>query len=109
MSNPQVSSSRPPMANNLGRIRKICRLSQSDVAFLLPKYLGRSIDFTTVSAHENARRHLDQDEIIAYARLYKVPSRLLFINLTTESELVNEMMDYEKWEWPLHEQYAAQR
>lgn len=91
----------PPKSNNIARIRRLLRLSQSDLATLMAdkKYLGRKLDFTTISSHENARRGMSQDEINAYAAVFKVPVHVLFTDITNDDELRRQLRDRAVLAW----------
>lgn len=70
--------------NRLRELREDRRLTQQEVAKLL------DIDHTTVSRHESGSRSLSPEDIQKYARLYKVESYELFIDLKDLQEQEDE-------------------
>ncbi len=64
--------------NRLRFLREERKLTQEEVS----KILG--IDHTTVSKHETSSRSLSEDDIQAYAKLFKVNSHEIFISLDEE-------------------------
>lgn len=73
--------------SNIRFLRKLCRLSQPEMAWMLSKYLGNLIDATTVSTHENNRRNPTLEQLQAYARVFKVPVMFLFAHIMSVEEL----------------------
>lgn len=89
-----------PTKNNLGRIRRICRLSQPDVGYLMGRYTGEPIDFTTVAKHESGLRHPTPEQMEAYSRIYKVPSNILFLPATSDAHLKQIIIESNpQWDW----------
>ena len=66
----------PP--NRLALLRERSKLSQSEVSKML------EMSVSTISRHENSSRGLTRDVLIKYARLYKVTSAEIFIELEEE-------------------------
>lgn len=86
--------------NNLGRIRRLCRLSQPDVGYLMGRYTGTAIDFTTVAKHESGLRHPTAEQMEAYAKMYKVPSHVLFVDVTGDEHLKQIIIESNpQWDW----------
>ena len=73
--------------NRLRELREARKLTQQEVAKLL------DIDHTTVSRHESGGRGLGPEDIQKYARLYKVESYELFIDLKDLQEQEDESED----------------
>lgn len=61
------------MQNNLKNLRTASKLTQKEVAKLIDK------DETLVSMHESGTRNLTQNDILAYAKIFKVQTHELFI------------------------------
>jgi transcriptional regulator with XRE-family HTH domain len=66
--------------NRLKTLRERSRLSQTEVAKLL------DISLSTVCRHENSSRGLQKEVLIGYAKLYKVTSAEVFVDLDTLQE-----------------------
>lgn len=64
--------------NRLLELRTRSRLTQEEVARIL------NCDFTLVSHHENLTRAVTQEDIAAYAKLYKVSELDLFVDKAKE-------------------------
>lgn len=85
--------------SNLRLLRRLCRLSQPEVSIVLARYVGTTIDYTTISSHENNRRNPDLQQLEAYSRLYKVPIHCLCANLCTRQELLDYLTSDNLWEF----------
>lgn len=72
--------------NRLKELREARKLTQREVGYLMGMYLGEPLDHTTVSKHESGDRPLDQETVKAYARLYKVETYELFLDLTPPAD-----------------------
>ena len=63
----------PIKSNRLKELREAVRLTQEEVS----KIVGK--DSSLVAHHENSTRAITDDDLSAYARLYKVPTHQLFM------------------------------
>lgn len=70
--------------NRLKFLRERVNLTQKEVGRIV------GVDETTVSKHENGDRALSDTMIRGYAKLFKVETHELFINLNKEGEAVGD-------------------
>lgn len=70
--------------NRLKFLRERVNLTQKEVGRIV------GVDETTVSKHENGDRALSDTMIREYAKLFKVETHELFINLNKEGEAVGD-------------------
>lgn len=61
--------------NRIKELRERSRLTQEE----LGKLLG--VDATTISKHETGDRALSDDKVMAYAKVFKVSTHEIFVNL----------------------------
>jgi transcriptional regulator with XRE-family HTH domain len=83
---------------NIRYLRRLCRMSQSDIAWMMSKHLGNVIDFTTISTHENNRRNPSIDQLTAYAKVFKVPIYYLICDIVPLEDLKTLLVEEGDWE-----------
>lgn len=76
---------RTPTTNRLRELRqKGVVLSLEDVAMLV------GLDASTVSRHENGEKGMSKEMILAYAKLYRVPTYEIFLPSPSEEKPVED-------------------
>lgn len=74
------------VADNIRKLRVLCRLTQDELAYLLGKYMHVKPTNTQVSFHENERRHVNGVYLQAYAQIFKVSAKLIYSNSFEDPE-----------------------
>lgn len=84
--------------NNINFLRRLTRTSQSELSILMSHVTGNVIDTTTISKHENGSRNPQDKELQAYARIFKVPVKVLYRDVCSQQELL-EFLKTQGGDW----------